>query len=352
MLAGVSANNAWLTVLVSIIPGGFLVYIYIAILKKSTQPFPLMLEEHLGRVAGSILGVLYVFIFLIIAMIYMRLFVEFVENMVLIGTPISFLIFMMLIPGWYMLYSGIVVFARVAEVAMAFVFPLAFVLLIMAGGQNSDWKNLMPVGYMSFKSLATSVYFSMWHIGQMIIIFILAFFTSNRSKIPTILIRFMVVLILFLTLAVMMSIVNLGAAISAAETFPLFTIARTITLAGFIQNIEIVYVSVFMVGIFISYATFWIMACYCCQQVFRLKDYRFLGTPTGVIVGFGAVQISPNIFTIFLIFNTSAPLLLGFFLVGIPILLYILLLFKPPLRPGTSTGLQYAETEHSPAASS
>lgn len=311
-----------------------------------------MLEEHLGRIAGSILGVAYVLIFLIIAMIYLRLFVEFVENMVLIGTPISFLIFAILIPGWYMLRSGMNVFARVAEVAMVFVFPLALVLLILAGGQNSDWHNLMPVGYMSWKALGTSVYLGTWHIGQMVIILTLAYFTSNRSKILTILIRFVVVLILFLTFTIMMSTVNLGASISAIETFPLFTIARTVTLGGFIQNIEIIYVSVFMVGIFISYATFWIMACYCCQQIFRLKSYHPLGAPIGVIIGFGAVEISPNIFNIFLIFNSSAPLLLGLFLVGIPVLLYIVLLFKPPLSPGSNSGLQAAEADSSAAVSS
>jgi len=185
----------------------------------------------------------------------------------------------------------------------------------------------------------------------MAIILILAYFTGNRSKIPAILIRFVVVLVPFLSFAIMMSTVNLGASISAVETFPLFTIARAVTLGGFIQNIEIIYVSVFMVGIFISFSTFWIMACYCCQQIFRLKSYHSLGAPIGVIIGFGAVEISPNIFNIFLIFNYSAPLLLGFFLVGIPVLLYIVLLFKPPLSPGSSNGLRAPE-EDSAAASS
>lgn len=302
-----------------------------------------MLEEHLGMV-GRIIALLYIIIFLLVASLYLRIFIDFLTITVLNNTPATLIILCLLIPGVYAVRSGAEVFARTSEVILVVFLPLAIILLLAAATENPDWRNLMPVGFISMRDLTHAVYLNLWHFANVILVLNLAYFSPRREQIPRLLLIFLVVLTVFLSIALLVNIITLGVAITSRSTFPLFEIARSASYAGFIRNTEPLFVSIFMLGIFVSVVSFWIIACYSTQQVFRLKDYRFLAAPSAIIIAFQAVLIAPNTFGVFRILRHSAPLLFGFFFVLIPFLLYILLLFKPELEQKSNSGLQN-ETE-------
>ncbi len=343
-MAEVSANNAWLTILATFFPGLLLIYVYINLLKKSSQPFPLMLQEHLGRVAGLILGTGYIIIFLILASFYLRFFTEFLSATILSNTPASILVLALLIPGTYAIRIGIQMVARVSEVIIAVFLPLAILLLLTSTTEHPDLKNLMPIGFISIHDLSYGVYLNMWHFANMFIILTLAYFSSDRPNVTRTLLKSLVSLVLFLTAAIAVSIITLGFSLTSVSTMPLFEIARSASYASFIRNTEPLFVSIFMLGIFISVVTFWLMTCYSTQQIFGLNDYRFLAAPSAVIIGFGSILICPNTYFLFAILQHSAPLVFGSFLVAVPVLLYILLLFRRGTNQDAGSGLQPPKT--------
>jgi len=339
IVAGIAANNAWLAVLTSLLPGVLIIYVYIYILRNNSHPFPIMLEDHLGRVAGKLLGLTYVFIFLLSAIMFLRSFASFAESTVLPGIPISVLIALIILPAFYAVRSGIEVFARVSELLFLFYLPLV-VLTLVLGIQRAELANLMPLGHVSFRNFAYAGFQPLWHIGSLMTILSLAYFSDNRSKIPRILFTALISLILLSSLMTIISIINQGPFLTSELTFPLFDIARATSIGGFIRNIEIIFISIFLAGIFVAISIHWFMACYTCQQVFQLKEYRFLAAPTALILGFSSTLISPNIDILFIIWEKIAPFLFSFFYIGIPLLLAGILLFKPPLDPQAGNGLQ------------
>ncbi len=302
-----------------------------------------MLQEHLGRVTGGILGISYIVVFLILASFYLRFFTEFLSTTILTNTPSSIIILSLLIPGIYAIRIGIQMLARLSEVILVIFLPLAILLLMTSTTEQPDWRNLMPIGFMSVRDLGYAVYLNMWHIANIFIILTLAYCSSNRSGIPKTLLKCLVSLVLFLTVSIAVSTITLGAPLTSISAMPLFDIARAASYAGFIRNTEPLFVSIFMLGIFISVVTFWVMACYSTQQTFALNDYRFLAAPSAVIIAFGSILISPNTYMVFSILQYSAPLVFGAFFVALPVLLYILLLFKPGVEREAGTGLQPPE---------
>jgi spore germination protein KB len=344
VLAEVSGHNSWLTVLATIIPGLLLIYVYCGLLKKSSQPFPQMLEEHLG-IAGRIIALFYVLVFLLLASLYLRFFVEFLSITVLHNTPTGLIIMALLIPGVYTIRSSLEVFARVSEVILWVFLPLAMLMLLVSSTEHPDIGNLMPLAFMGIKDFIYSVYLNLWHFANIIIILTLAYFSLQREQIPRLLLTSLVSLALFLALSIMVVIITLGAALASSSTFPLFEIARSASYAGFIRNTEPIFVSIFMLGLYVSVVSFLFIACYSTQQVFRLKDYRFLAIPSTLLVAFHSLLIGPSTATMFKILHFSAPLIFGFFFVLIPILLYILLLFRPhKVNLQSGSGLQSPET--------
>ena len=302
-----------------------------------------MLQEHLGRVTGGILGISYIVVLLILASFYLRFFTEFLSTTILTNTPSGIIIMALLIPGIYAIRIGIQMLARLSEVILVIFLPLAILLLMTSTTEQPDWRNLMPIGFMSVRDLGYAVYLNMWHIANIFIILTLAYFSSDRSGLPKTLLKSLVSLVLFLTVSIAVSTITLGASLTSISAMPLFEIARSASYAGFIRNTEPLFVSIFMLGIFISVVTFWVMVCYSTQQIFALKDYRFLAGPSAVIIGIGSILISPNTYMIFSILQYSAPLVFGAFFVALPVLLYILLLFKPGVEQEAGNGLQPPE---------
>ncbi|HRX20235.1 MAG TPA: GerAB/ArcD/ProY family transporter, partial [Syntrophomonadaceae bacterium] len=70
-----AGQDAWLAVIASIIPGILIVMLFSQLIQKSRQPFPLMLEEHLGKVAGKALSFIYILIFIFLSSYTIRMFV-------------------------------------------------------------------------------------------------------------------------------------------------------------------------------------------------------------------------------------------------------------------------------------
>lgn len=301
----------------------------------------MMLEEHLGRATGKILGIMYIIIFIMLAALYLRFFEEFVSNNVLLATPVSLLLMVILIPGFYAIRTGLQAIAQVSEILLLIILPL-FLLLFIAGlTEQPDFKNFLPIADINMKNILYSIYLNLWHFGNMIIILILfRFFNQDIKAIRILLIKTLAAMVVFLLFVEMLVTLVVGPELSSIQAFPLSEIARNVKIGGFIRNSEVIFISSFIMGIFVAVTMFWFLACYCTQQIFNLKDYRCLAAPTGIIVGFGSVLISPNTFMTFSILKIAAPLLFGIFFVLIPFLLYVLVLLKPRFNQSSAPKTQ------------
>jgi len=297
-----------------------------------------MLEDHLGHLPGKLLGFIYILVFLLAAALTLRSFVAFAESMFMYGFPVSILIIAALIPAFYMLRISLQVYAMVTEIIFLVSLPLLLLIILLAL-QNSDATNLMPIGYVSLRDLATASTQSFWHLSNLAIILTLAYYSKDRSKIPTTLFKTYIILIIAGFLSVIASIMHLGSDLASRLAFPIFTILRSVSI-GFIQNIEVIFISLFLAGTSIGLALYWFMACYTCQEVFKLKDYRPLLGPTAIIIGLFTVQVSPNSDILYLIARNVAPFLFGFFFIVIPLFLATVLLFKPSAGTYQGSGLQ------------
>ncbi len=330
-LAKTAAQNSWLAALAALVPGVLAIYSYVFILKNSARPFPAMLEEHLGRLAGRMLGFVYIFVFLLSAALVLRTFVDFAISHVMPGVPISVMIFLTLLPAFLAIRRGLETFARVTEIIMLLAFPLAMLIIFLAIIQAPAPSNLLPV-YISFRELGWGSLQTLWILGSTAAVLTLAFYCNDRSQVPATLFKVLILAAIFISLTALLSILNLGPTISSIKSFPLFVMTRSVNIGRFIRNIEIILISISTAGIFVPITLKWFMACYTCQQVFRLKEFRFLTPPTALIIGLLSVIISPNIHVLFIILEKIAPVFFTFFYVVIPILMAGVIMFKSLIK--------------------
>jgi len=328
-------QDSWLAVILAFFPGLLVIYSYLYIINNSPHPFPQMLETYLGKIPGKVMGLIYIFVFILSSSIILRTFISFAESNVLPGIPISIMVFFMLLPSFYTIRSGLTVFARVTELVMIIAFPIVL-LLLLSGTQDINLKNLCPVLNHSFPSLALASLQVLWFTGSLMFILTLAYYSNNRAKIANVVYKVLLAFIIFVTISVLIPLVNLGATLSAETPFPLFSLSRAVNIGGFIRNIEVFFISIYILGIFVPITQHCLMACISCQMVFNLKDYRFLAAPISIITGFLSVLIVPNISMLFITLKTFIPLFFIFFYILLPMLLIPFILFKP-VNPGKAS---------------
>lgn len=324
---------AYLAILLSIIPGAMLIHIYSYIIRKSNQPFPGVLEFVLGKIAGKIIGFTYILVFLFGTAFTLSYFVYLISSSIVPDTPLSVYIGAMLLTGYYALKTGLQNIARVAEVLFIAALPVGLLLIVAGLLQNPTVSNILPLLPSNYRALGTASFHSFFVVGDMIAILVLAYYAMDRRKLTKTLYQVLftyVGLTAFIALGI---IINFGPVMANLVSFPTFKLIRGITLGDFLQNIDVVFIGIWIIAIFGSIMVKWFLLCHTIQSVFGLQDYRFLAAPSSVIIGLSSLMMAPNIIALQLIAHHLLPYLYSFFYVGIPVLLYLGLLLKNSTEP-------------------
>lgn len=335
-----AGTSAWLAVLAAILPGALMIYIYIYILKKSSRPFPSCLEDCVGKVLGKILGFLYILVFFWGVAFTLQYFVALIGSSIVPDTPLSVYIGAMLLASYYALRTGLQNIARISEILIIYGLPFAFLVIFISLGQNFDINSLMPLAYFSLKDFSEGVFNSFVLLGDMIGILVLAFFSTHREKVPRTLFYVLYTYIALITLTTIASTMKFGQDYNNLIAFPTFKLIRSITISDFIKNIDAAFIALWIIGIFGAITIKWFLACFTIQQVFNLKDYRFLAAPTSVAIGIFSLIMGKNIIVLQLIVHDILPVIYGIFYILIPLIVFGVLLFKSKPAADAATGLK------------
>jgi len=325
-----AGQDAWLAVIASIIPGILIVLLFSQLIQKSRQPFPLMLEEHLGKVAGKALSFIYILIFIFLSSYTIRMFVDFILTYVMPATPISVMISLMLIASFPLLKKGVTAIFRMSEISVFIGLTTSAIILVTAFINFPQWENLMPVANIRIEdlALATASAGSVW--SRLLPVLILAFYLDKKNDSVGILYMVLITDVLLITFISLVSIMTLGPSIAKMLTFPTFAMVRLLHIGEFFQHLDILFVGIWVLGIFLVLTVVWFMACFTAQQMLGLKEYRFIAAPTSLIIGVLSILMSRNILELRILSFAIIPSLYLISFIFIPFIVWLFALFKPP----------------------
>lgn len=336
-LARMVQQNAWLVMLATLLPGYMLIIMYYHIQKKSRRPFPGLLEEHLGKLPGRILAVVYILVFIFISSYSLRFFTDFIETNVLPGTPISVHIGVLLLAMVIGLRAGIENIFRVTELFVIIGLPFAILMILIILGQQINVENLLPIGGIHAVPGVLALAGTTFVLSKMFVILTLGFWLQERKSSFKIMSWVVWTYVFLLTLTSITTVMTFGSTAATFLTFPTFNMVTLVNIGEFIQNIDIVFIGIWILGVYTSAIIPWFMALYITQQVLKLNDYRFLAAPSSLIIGILSIIIGRNILEILVLIQVIVPILELFFFGVIPALILIITLFKPyPLESGAS----------------
>lgn len=342
-------NNAWLAEIASLIPGLLIIGMYSCIIKKSGRPFPALLWEHLGLIPGKILGFSYIVVFLLVGAYTLRLFIEFMKMNVLPATPISVFIAVLVAVAFISIRQGVQTLARICELVTFVGVPLMLIMIIIAILNNFHPERLMPVAHMDYKSFIRGLLVHSTLLGKLAPVLLLGFFLPDKDRSYAVMKYLVYTYITLITLTSIGIILTHGVLPSFHLTFPTFSMIRLARIGIFIQNIDIFFIGIVILGVFGAVAFPWFMACFTTQKILNLDDYRFIAAPSSLIIGIMAILVGTNNLEVAVWNRTIMPAVYAVAFILIPLLLFIVTLFKP--APGAAGSKRQSGPSNNPAGS-
>lgn len=289
-------QDAWLSSLVGIPIGLFSVWIMIKLYNLNPgQTIIEAMSTIWGKWIGGAISVWYLFFFFVLSCIATREVGDFLTTQIIPGTPIRVVHLLFVIVLVWGASHGIESLGRSGEILLPLVtvFILFLVVCILPQADVDRLRPIMGSGLLPVIKGATVTIG--YPYGELVAIMMLLPYTAesphrNRDLFLTLLIGG-----LLLTSIVMISILVLGAFFTQHNIYASFILSQRISIGNFLERIEAIMATVWIISTYFKSVLYLYCFVLGTAQLFKLKTYRPLVLPTGMMLFGMAIIIAPNI---------------------------------------------------------
>jgi spore germination protein KB len=295
-LAHAAKQDAWIAAILGVGIGLLFVSLYNALGKR----FPHMnlveySEEVLGKWLGKTVSLLFISYFFVLAALLLREIGDFVTTQIMPETPIQAI---------HILFLGIVVMgarlgleplARSAEILLPWVIMMLLFLVLFLSPEL-EFQKIQPVLGEGIKPVLQATFTFLGLPFLELVVFLMIFPYVNKTK--EVGKAFWVGTLtggMFLIIISAMAILVIGADQTARNIYPSYVLAKKINIGDFLQRLEAIMAGIWFITIFFKLTICFYATALGLAQTLKLKEYRPLLLPLGMILLVLSLVASPNI---------------------------------------------------------
>lgn len=289
-------QDAWIASVVGLIGGLLMVGLYNLIVARfPSTSFIRYTQDVLGKWPGRLVLFLYFCYFFILATVVLRNIGDFMTTQVLPNTPIQFIHCFFLIVVIMGVRNGLETFARTAEIFLPWV-VFFFITLVVLLPPQFEISNLRPVlGYGMKPVLRAAIpVFSTPYMELVIFLLFFPYLNKTRKARHAYWVGTLIGGILLITIS-LLTILVLGADLTARHMYPSYTLAKKISIGTFLERVEVIMAGIWFITIYFKLTVCFYASTMTFAELFRLKDARQLYLPFGMIMIVFSVIAYPDI---------------------------------------------------------
>lgn len=288
-------QNAWISALIATAVGLIAVYMY----SKLAKLYPKLtlievIQTAFGKWIGTTISFLTLMYFLVVSAGSMREISDFVISEMLPGTPSPAVLFLFILIVIMATRLGLEVISRTGEIFTPMLVIL-FLVLTIAIVPQMEIVRMLPILDDGFKPvLKGSISITAYTFLEPVIFLMILPYVEQQHKITKGLIWGCILggLVIFITITV--SILVLGPDLTTRDIYPSYNIARRISVGGFFERVEAMIALLWLLTLFIEVTLYFYAFVLGLSQLLKLKEYRVLTLPTGLILVTLVPLIAPN----------------------------------------------------------
>ncbi|MED3793189.1 GerAB/ArcD/ProY family transporter [Niallia alba] len=293
---GIDAKrDAWLVVLIGMFIGLIIMsfYLYLMSLLPGKNIYQII-EYCFSRKVAVLFALVYLSYFIYISSRVIRDFGELITSAILPATPIEFTILMLMLVIGYILYLGIEVLGRTAEIFSPYMFVFILLLFIfLYAGEKINLTNVQPILSSGIKPILKSAIPSIiaFPYGELIAFTVIFAHIGDFKITRRVCLISVFVASLILLSSVFLIIATLGENTATRANFPLLIAARLVSIGEFLERIDVLVVFIMMLGILIKSSVFLYGGLKGIEYIFKIP-YRYFAMPVSCIVAMFSIFIT------------------------------------------------------------
>lgn len=284
-LAFAAKQDAWIAATLGLFSGLLMVMLY----NMLTSRFPKMsfvqyTQEILGKWLGRTISFLYFCFFFILTALVLRNIGDFLTTQVLTNTPIQFIHIFFLVVVILGIRNGLENFTRTAEIFFPWVI-FFFLIMVILLPQEFEFGNIKPVfGYGIKPIINAAIPFISTPYMELVIFLMIFPYANNSQKARK---AFLVGVFIGGTVLVIISLLSilvLGADLTASQQYPSYSLAKKISIGNFLERLEVIMAGIWFITIYFKLTICFYVSTMTFAEVFQMKDVRQLYLPFGMIL--------------------------------------------------------------------
>lgn len=286
-------------------------------------------EKLLGKYLGKFTSLLYVWFSLHLGALVIRNFGEFILTVSLPETPILVtMLFMGLLCSW-MVKEGVEVLGSFSEY---FVIIIVFFIVLINTSitlPKMDFDNVRPLLYDGWKPVISASFIALtFPFAETVLLASFISRIKDSKKIKRIYIMGGLCAYLVVFIVTIVNVLVLGPELVSNYNFPSYYVLSKVNIAEFLQRMEILISSVFIITGIVKISSCLFSFCIGIKTVFNLDDYHFLAVPSGILMIGLAYIVYDSIFEMMDFAFKIWPFYATPFEIIIPFFLYLLCLIN------------------------
>lgn len=238
-------------------------------------------QKLCGNWLGKLLGLIFLWLFLQMSVIEVRIYGEVITTNFMTRTPLTFVVGIIILSSAICVYQGIEILGRMADV-LFIIFLLMVIIVLILPLTTFEGTNLQPVLARGWGPVIRGSLVPIALIAQVWVIGVL---TPNLLKPERVVYTSLLAIgfsLFTLILIVVVVVGVLGAFEGSRAVFPLFYMIRSIEISEFLQRTELLIIFAWGMGIFISASTYLYAGAVSVARFFGLKSYSSLVWPMSI----------------------------------------------------------------------
>ncbi|WP_053075147.1 GerAB/ArcD/ProY family transporter [Ornithinibacillus californiensis] len=324
--ARLAGHDMWMTPILGSSAGFLTVYIVWKLHELYPGQTPIGYSQKLiGKVAGSLFGLLLILFFSHNTGIIIREYTGFIKSNVLLQTPSIVISLSLLLVAALAVRGGLEVIARTAVICTFLFLSTSIVLLLLI--PEVELGNVLPTFENGFIPVLKGAFIHQsWFSEFFILAFIFPFLNNTKKGLKS---GFRAILVVMFILCYVNFFVLTTIGVVAGDLYyPVYAIVKSISLAEFFENFEILITASWVLGNFVKIAMFLYAASLALAELFRINDYRVMVLPLSLFIFFFSYWDISNVVELVNYMGQIQPFYLISVQTVIPLFLLLIALLK------------------------
>lgn len=272
MMVSIAHHDAWISGVIAGIVGILMALVIAAISKANTgQPFVEWMESCFGKPIGIAIGLLIGLYYFNSFCVIVKIFVNFVSDIVLDETPLFMLAGLMVAVSAFTVFQGIEAIARSAFMVLILiliVLPLSIGILYT----DIDFKRLIPLFDTSAARMSIASFPPIGILSEVSILLLLTPLMKKPESVVRAGIMGSILGSVQLVIVILLALTIFGPQLVPLMSYTFVNVMAIVEVGEFLERIEVFTVSVWCLTMYIKLAVFLFAGMHCLTRSLRLKS--------------------------------------------------------------------------------